>query len=336
MQKMDFGLVKCVCLNVCFVLLLGGTDKAIAQEHGPADACQVHEVARLSLNEVQGRFVTVVEINDHPMSFLIDTGSGGTLLTPRAAEALGLPLDRLHTVTISGFGAPQDVGHPRIARSIRLGPLTWHDYPVVAADFIDHAARADPSAPQGVLGADLLSTYEVDFDFPNRVMRLYQPSGCTGRWTPWIGIYQKWRPMRTAQSAFVIPVSVAEQPLFAEIDTGAQTTIVSREAAQSAGIDVSRLNEQAQEAAIVANGPSFKVRRYFFKSLRVGAVTLKDVVLYVGDTVFADADVLLGMDILRNTRIWLSYSSNQVFMQYTRGPAAMVIQKYFSDLPGNK
>lgn len=38
----------------------------------------------------------------------------------------------------------------------------------------------------------------------------------------------------------------------------------------------------------------------------------------------------LGVDFLRDARLWLSYASSQVFMQYTTGPAAAAMQKYFS------
>jgi predicted aspartyl protease len=289
--------------------------------------CRVVQLAQLPMQEIRGQFVTTIGVNDQNLTLLIDTGAGGTILTPRAADRLGLPEDFSKSATISGFGSRSPSRHPRIARSIRFGPLEWHNQSIFTADFIHQQQQDDPASPVGVLGADLLSQFDVEFDFPKQTMTLYQPAACFVNGVPWTNAYERFRPMRTAQNAFVIPVSVNGQPLFGEIDTGAQTTSITRAAALSAGISEASIDREPPETATVANGADLVVRRHSFDSLKVGGVTMDHVPLYVDDTLFGVGDVLLGSDFLRDARVWVSYSTNQVFMQYTRGPVAAAIQK---------
>ncbi|SAL07132.1 Retroviral aspartyl protease [Caballeronia calidae] len=307
-----------LCMNA---MVVAQTDDAERTQ------CRLSEVAQLPIWEFNGRFITTLEINRRTMPFLIDTGSGGTLISPEAADQVGVAFDRQRKVVIDGFGRFSGEGHPGIARRIKLGSVIWQDYAVTVTDL---EGASVPRAPVGVLGADLLAQFDIEFDFPGRTMTLYRPSGCRTDWVPWLGVYQVWRPMRTAQNALIFPVSLNEQPLFAELDTGAQMTIVSRQAALSAGVDPKALDETPVEAATaVGGGAPMTVRPYLLSTFRVGALTMHHRSLYVGDAVLANADVLLGMDVLRNTRLWLSYSSNRIFMRYTAGPAA-ALQNFLS------
>lgn len=54
-----------------------------------------------------------------------------------------------------------------------------------------------------------------------------------------------------------------------------------------------------------------------FQTMTVGAGTFRNTRLSVQDATLLGTDMLLGMDFLRWRKLWISYSTNQVFIQYT-------------------
>jgi predicted aspartyl protease/Flp pilus assembly protein TadD len=118
------------------------------------------------LATVEGR------INDTPVSFIVDTGGEGILVSTSAARGLFTPADR-RRINLRVYGASGYEPDAYLLPGINLsfGPLRLPNQPVIVLDL---------SAPSvllgyqvgGILGYRLLGRYRVDFDLERSVLRL--------------------------------------------------------------------------------------------------------------------------------------------------------------------
>ncbi|MDR5754549.1 retropepsin-like aspartic protease [Caballeronia sp. LZ024] len=100
------------------------------------------------------------------------------------------------------------------------------------------------------------------------------------------------------------------------LDTGAQSTVVSRKAALDAGADINA-NDPASSGQGISGKP-LDVRVHRFREMTVGDRAFENARVGVIDTPMS-TDMLLGMDFLRWRRVWPSYSTGWVFMQLGSG-----------------
>jgi tetratricopeptide (TPR) repeat protein len=107
-----------------------------------------------------------VKINKQEAHLALDTGATGILLGRAAAEKIGL--QRLGYQPIVGVGdAGMQGGYTAVADKIRIGDLEFQDCVVKVTD------QATPVTGQdGLIGADVFSSYLIDIDIPSAKLRL--------------------------------------------------------------------------------------------------------------------------------------------------------------------
>ena len=285
---------------------------------GPAaaadDGCRIERKAQLPLTESFGRFTTPVSINDQTLPMMVDTGAQRAFLSPSAADRLRLPFDPSRTLRPSGIAGPGDARNPRVARSIVFGGTTWPDYPLQTTAVGRPEQAGEPDAPMGLIGADILSAYDVELDFPARTATLYAVSGCSGQFVPWTGHYDLFVTGSAGAVLFVIPVKLDGHWLKALVDTGANTTSMTLAAAHAAGATDEALKADPLNTYFGAQGVAVAGRRHAFRTFSTGGA-YRRVQISVLDTSFGAFDMLLGMDFLRTRRMWLSYRTGQLFIQ---------------------
>jgi tetratricopeptide (TPR) repeat protein len=107
----------------------------------------------------------VVKMNDHNNRLVLDTGASGIVITRKSAEKSGLaPISQIQ------FGGVGDKGLQgaslALADHIQVGELEFADCVVVVTD------RASALGEDGVIGADVFSSYLIDIDLPAQKLRL--------------------------------------------------------------------------------------------------------------------------------------------------------------------
>jgi clan AA aspartic protease (TIGR02281 family) len=122
--------------------------------------------------------------------------------------------------------------------------------------------------------------------------------------------------------------------LRALIDTGSNVSSIGKTSAATAGVDAKAMAADPAMTFAGAKGTMMTAHKHRFDAMSVGAATFHDVRISVQDQDFPGTDMLLGMDFLRWRKVWLSFATNQVFMQYIprqagRNPAARALS-----LPG--
>jgi predicted aspartyl protease len=281
----------------------------------PDNNCHLHADAKLPLTENGGHYQVQVEIGGRPSWLVVDTGADKTALTTAAADSLQLQQDNSSADNVGGVGDSVGSEYMRVIPSLKLGTSEWVNLHVPTSNMLTAAQAASPFAPVGLLGADVLSRYDVEFDFPAKVMTLYTAQGCLGHFAPWVGNYYAYSPEYTPRHRFILSLELNGYPVRATLDTGASRSLVARTAAQAAGVNAAMLGGDRKVSNTGIKGTSFDVWVHRFESLKVGSFIYRNVPIPVGDTSMADVDMLLGMDYMKSRRVWVSYSTGWIFMQ---------------------
>jgi clan AA aspartic protease (TIGR02281 family) len=311
-------------------VLLSGASAAFA-------ACQLQVVAQFPL-VIEGNTALVdATINGKPARFLVDTGSGVTLIGRPAAAALGLEAFATD-MTMYGVGGSDRAGRTTI-REFKLGDATVHDMQMIVSGPGLRSQRY-----VGVLGEDFLSQTDVELDFAQGVMRLIKPKDCVGdQVVYWRKAYSQ-AALAPSNSGGKLEtyVSLNGQRALAEIDTGAYTSVVTTGVAERVG--VSPHGEGVQEAGVSSGmGKGFvQTSVAVFPTFSIGDETIKNAKLRVADLFVADKEVklgshvseqvvempsmLLGADFIRAHRIYIARSQEKLYFSYNGGPIFQVVR----------
>lgn len=281
-------------------LLLSGTARA---------ACRTEPRATVPVR-VRGGFPFVpATLGGVPVTLLLDTGAQGMLITPDAARRLGLPPDSGVSTRILGTGGAHDAPNV-ILRGLRLGGAPLPDRSAPVSDLPGVPGVEPPLA--GLLGAPLLTAYDVDLDVPAGRMALHDAVGCAGA-PP--GIMEELPLEVTPAGEALMPVTVNGQTLLAVPDTGSRGTIVTDAAAARLGLR----GPVAASTARGIDGLPMPLRYVRLRELRVGRDVTTDMPASVAPVQLGRGDMLLGLDWLGRRRMWISYESGRVGIGAARG-----------------
>ena len=246
---------------------------------------------------------------------LVDSGAQRAALTRQMADKLGLPMDSSQSFRANGVGGSSLPENPRLVGQMRFGPVVWPRYAISTVNGLPPPGPGDPLAPVGIVGADMMSSFDVELDFPARVMRLYSVTGCVGPVVPNRGGYEALITLDAPRNLFIVEVALNGRKIRALLDTGANASSLSRTAARSVGVDAAMLKADPAGSATGIQGVPVVSHRHRFASLIVGSTTFAGPQIAVQDSDFGAFDMLLGMDYLRTRSLWLSYATGQVFIR---------------------
>ncbi|MBN3759478.1 retroviral-like aspartic protease family protein [Burkholderia sp. Ac-20365] len=279
------------------------------------DHCTTDAVAILPFGWYHGLPQTAIEINHRNLMMIVDTGAMTTTLSPRAVAALDAhEVNRRGAATVDATGRV-DYQPWAMLRSIRFGKYEFINHKALIGGIALPGHDADADAPQGLIGADLLARYDVEFDFPGRVIRLYDERACRGHIPAWTEQYETLVPDRIIGNTFVIRLGLDGHPVDAVIDTGASISVMSESAAARAGVATNALANDVRTSSFGVHDRAATSHLHPFNTLEIGSVMYSRPLLSVMNAAGPGEDVLLGTDVLRRGRLWMSYSTKRVFIE---------------------
>jgi predicted aspartyl protease len=278
-------------------------------------ACDVQPLATVPVTVADNQAVVPVALNGQDAPMLLDTGAGRTLLTAAVVQRDALPQDEWVSTPLVGAGNRIENRRNVVLRSMTVGgvPLLRRGISqtislAVTSIQLDAAGRV-----AGLLGGDLLSRFDVELDFPAGRMTLYSVAGCSGRFLPWHGPYDAIAATRLPEGTLLLPVFVDGRQLDAELDTGSSASLIDARGLHRLGVTEAALAHDPSTRAIGIGG-AFVDQRHRFSELRVGSIKIAAPEVRVARLPRAGVDMLLGMDVLKSRRIWISYATAQLFM----------------------
>lgn len=195
----------------------------------------------IPFDSIDGRPILKVRVNDNrdPLRFILDTGSGMSVISEETAKKLGLrAVARGGLARAVGGGGKFEIVYGFL-NSLDVGGVRVESVPVYIRHFFDNQTTID-----GYLGLSVISKFIASVDYGDNIFMLRRPSEANSRdlWGVPISRNSVQRlapgvleiPLRTTSSGFLsgeVHLEGVERPLNFIIDTGASVSVVSEKLA---------------------------------------------------------------------------------------------------------
>ena len=265
-----------------------------------------------------------VQIAGADKILLVDTAAPASELQEAEVDALKLPRRRGNVKLFTMSGDSSDI---YAVAPLKLGRIAFD-----SVYFLVAPRSHEDLEVAGILGADVMRQFDVEMDFGTDEMRLFSHDHCLGKVVYWRPSVVAMVPMTLTPSGhIIIPVQLDGQKVMATVDTGAmQSTFDLQKAKSNFGVEpkpeevIGRLNDSDY----------YKIYRHTFKTLTFEGVTvnsprfalLPDLVSKHVDpgpatgthlaekTPQTEADMILGMNILRHFRLYIAYKEARLYI----------------------
>jgi predicted aspartyl protease len=258
----------------------------------PAGPCRRQAIADLPTTLDQNGLTVTGRVEGSDTSFEIDTAARQSALAPATAELLA------RTGPSSGDAFAQiTLGNAGFQRQVPVVNIT---------------------GAGGVIGGDLLSDHDLELDLPDHRLRLWRAPGCKLADLPWTGPHDAVGVEVTGSELLRVPVTLNGQKIEAVLDSEASVSLIQTATARRLGVTSSELGRDARVAVHDAGRGSIPARLHRFDMLTVGQEQVKKPLIGVAGFQPATDEMVLGLDFLRDHRVWVSYRTAHLFIQAAR------------------
>lgn len=277
-----------------------------------AEVSPVYKESTRFTSSPRGHVLVPVSIDgSESLVFVLDTGAGKTVVTPKLVVKLGLEEERAEREVIRGIHGETENAVVNV-QSIAVGELHVADIQAIVLN-LDHITHGNWHV-DGILGMDFLSQFDVRLDFGANRVSFYSaasdrsncvacPAGIDG-----IGF-------ETIDPGFIVlPATVDATPVNAVLDTGSGHSGLNLKAATALGVALPSMpaGAQAGHGFGLQTGP-----------VRVGDTTVSErTALHVMDHPVTEAlgladqpTMLMGTDQLKGRVVTICYGLGRLFLQ---------------------
>ena len=295
--------------------LIGGLALASATAAADPATCSLEKVTEMPLLSLGAHYAVMVGIEDVVRPMLVDTGAATTVLKASVASELTLKQDPVvdHAQRVAGIGQKSGDFHLNVIPSkLAFGDLVFHDRSTVVATMDDGKTPETDSI--GLLGDDILSQYEVEFDYPGRRLTFYRQVRCYDTFIPWLGSFAA-VPFDHRDAKITIDILLNHERTQAIVDTGNNMSFVSKTASALWGSSVSDLSPTKGKAQIPFNKTAaFPISTFRFEKVTIGGDVFEARKMNVVDVDFPLASANVGLDYWSSRKIWISYARKWMFV----------------------
>jgi predicted aspartyl protease len=213
----------------------------------PAAAdCQLNKIANLHVEIDRNQITVPGQINGHPVRFLLDVSSPGTLVTAPAAQSLGLAV-------IDPYANNRPSGAPSrlLIGTAAVDEMLIDRLQLKGAHVTVRSLRDNYGEPQlvALVGNDFLGQFDIEIDLKNKLVSLYKPQGCEN--TPlavWGGDYAR-LDLKPDRKNVQFTARVNDHDLVTILDTGSPFSALTESAAGDVGASTSGPDSESVDAA---------------------------------------------------------------------------------------
>lgn len=314
------------CLGLAAAALLAAIGPGTRGEA----ACQLLQVGELQVTMRGNTPLIPATIGGHAVGMLVDTGASKSMIWRSKAQELGLRITSSR-VKFYGAGGADEAGVV-LVHDFGLAGGTAHDVLLYAAGRGN--AFADSA---GILGEDVLSRWDLEFDLSAGKIRLFKPKNCEGDQVAyWARAYFMTKLVNVAPGTNWLEanVSLDGHQIVALFDTGAGLSTVSSKALLQTGIKAEAPPVAAEATRGLVNRP-IETAIAVFPTLTVGQESVENVKLRIADlfsanteehtgslvrkSVIASPDLIIGADFFMAHRIYVARSQGRIYFTYKGG-----------------
>jgi predicted aspartyl protease len=287
-----------------------------AAEDAKAPApCSLVKLSSLDmLTRPSGEFAVQVAIDEQPFRLIVDTGSYFSSIT----NEVGFDIDaRRVNVNGGSFLNNVKIDTGTTANSLSVGQISSEG----GWSFLIVPNNMLPDSVAGLLGADFMRNYDVEFDFFRSKFNLFKRTDCkTGvYWTR--DSYATLSFAMNSGAEIVVNATLDGKPVRVFLDTGSSTSSMSLEAARALfgwSDNDSRVKFVANEK--INGGARASLYEFPFSTLDLNGLVVSNpqIELIPRDNFSlghgSDADVVLGMTVLRQLHLYVSYGNRTIYL----------------------
>ena len=287
---------------------------------------RVHQVGGPAVTEVpfqlgsDRRPYVRVKLNGRDSVFVIDTGSGFTVISKEAAKRFGVS-------EIARGGKSQGVGGSGkfqivygLIKSLQIGEAKVRMIPCFVRPFHGDKDRPAAERADGFIGLSVLSHFLTELDYKAAVMRLDRRDNRSSPMVASPGLTLV--PFRTTQNGLISVETEFDGNAFvnAILDSGASSTVISEAAVERLNMGDKIIKGQTT-SVIGAAGVTENVRMLFIRNCRVAdqlQSNLRALVLDFGainETSGFEQSGILGGDFLRHFRLTIDFNRALLALQ---------------------
>jgi tetratricopeptide (TPR) repeat protein len=260
------------------------------------------------------------KINGREVRFIVDSGAFFSMITAPVAEEFKLPTRMVFGLRVGGIGG---VTVPTLAT---VKEFTLKNVVTPNAEFLVGGSSAG-SGVAGVLGQNLLSRWDVEYNLAQGMIRLMKDDDCRKAMLAyWVQPSDTYSVIDISKGTQTDPHTtgaayVNGAKIRLVFDTGAAMSLLSRRAAERAGIKLDA--PDVVDAGLVSGVGTGMVRSYIapVDSFKFdNGEEIKHTRLRIADEDFDFTDMLLGADFFLSHRIFVANSQNKLYFTYNGGP----------------
>ena len=282
----------------------------------------------VAFQSVDSRPILQVRVNGDkdPLRFVLDTGSGMSVVSVKTAERLGLrSVARGGMARAVGGGGKFEIVYGFLS-SLEVGEVKVENVPVYIRHFFD-----DKSSIDGYLGLSMISKFVADVDYGARKFTLqrHRPSGSDRQAAPRTdptetelvsGVMEI--PLRTTSSGFLsgeVRLEGIAKPQNFIIDTGASISVVSEKLAELE--EMANYITPTRMRVFGAAGIAEDVKTLLLPRVMLGAFTRERInaavldLEPVNETAGFTQDGILGGNFLRHFRISFDFKRGVIRLE---------------------
>lgn len=258
----------------------------------------------MTVNAV-GHLTIPVPINGQPVNMLVDTGAFYSILTRSTVDRLHLTVKASPGGYIEMFGGEKS-NLMATASEIMIGPVALHDRP-----FFVIGRNTDWF--EGILGAEILQVFDVDFDFSAGKLNLYSQAHCPGKinyWshtTPAIPL-----DFKIEDNHIIVDVDLGGQMVKAIVDTGSPETVMSlKVASRLLQIDEDTLKKKRDTDEGTTLFKTLTFQGITVNNPNIRMFTDEESKLFEGS---GQPKLIIGMGILRQLHMYVAYKEKRLYV----------------------
>lgn len=276
--------------------------------------CHVFQLGTIPAKIAGGRVLIPIVVNGVAGEAILDTGSVLTMITPKYADAVE-PKGRASggMIGIGGLTGTAILSWVPVEK-VQIGDMNFPGKSRLAVAEVGLGRRHGNFA---LVGRDFLDGKDLDLDFAHNRISVYGTENCVHTEPLWTTKSTGVALTRVDHDLDVtVPVIFEGDTIDAVIDTGTFRSLLTHKAAVRAGATDAELANDPQASFAGVFGERRKSRIHKFAEVAVGEDIFKNLPVEVAEQASVDDhdDMILGLDYVLNHHLWLSYSTNALFI----------------------